>query len=169
MDYRRARLVRAFVISTLPEIVASTGVACCCVQVLCVSVRVNLSVTEMVFCCAFGCNNSDKSRQQHGLSFHRFPKDLTVRKQWVHALRLQSLPANFDKTGRVCSAHFTASDFQRDLKAELLCESSRRKLKEGAVPSVFSFSAEPAAKRVRRCAAQRLDRSRVRLYICFKV
>ena len=115
---------------------------------------------KMVFCNAFGCSNSDKHRKD-GVSFHRFPKDVELRKRWVNALRLVSLPENFLQTGRVCSEQFTADDFQRDLQAEMLGGRGRRQLKPGAVPSVFSFTPEPAAKRVRRVAVDRLDRSRV--------
>ena len=52
----------------------------------------------MVFCCAFGCSNYDKHRKD-GVSFHRFPKNEELRRRWVAALRLQSLPENYEKAG----------------------------------------------------------------------
>ena len=49
-----------------------------------------------------GCKS--QSDQNPELSFHRFPKDLQLRKKWVDAIR-QPLLVVSDGT-RICSAHF---------------------------------------------------------------
>ena len=104
----------------------------------------------MVFCCAVCCSNWDKQRKD-GVSFHRFPKDDALRRRLVHALRLKSMLANYEKTGFVCSDHFLPEDLNRDLKAELLGCESRKRLNSDALRSVFSLLPEPAA-RTERCS-----------------
>ncbi len=74
----------------------------------------------MVWCVAYGCKHCGKHRKDRSISFHRFPKDVALRKRWVAALRVKNLPDRYAETGYVCSAHFTESDFKRDLRAELL-------------------------------------------------
>lgn len=89
------------------------------------SVKQNTGIRKSkskVFCCVYGC--SSKASQPSGLSFHLFPQagystvkllnkfgqpeSVDTRKAWEYKLRM-SKPAS--KFMRVCSLHFTASDY----------------------------------------------------------
>jgi hypothetical protein len=69
-----------------------------------------------------------------GVSYHRFPKDPKLRKVWVSACRRQDY-FNEDKA-RVCENHFQSTDFERDLRNELLHLPTRKILKKGAFPTI---------------------------------
>ncbi|XP_046686073.1 LOW QUALITY PROTEIN: uncharacterized protein LOC124371772 [Homalodisca vitripennis] len=84
-------------------------------------------------CCAVaGCSNHSRHSKETGISFHRFPTDIDLRKQWVNACK-RADEFKVDNA-KVCSAHFGEHDFERDLKSELLNTKSRRILKNTAVP-----------------------------------
>ena len=92
---------------------------------------------RMVYCIAYGCSNGDREAAR-GISFFCLPltrKD-TLRK-WLLRLRLKDPPLL--SNSRVCSKHFTPDCFVRDLRAELLHEKPGVTLREGAVPTIFSF------------------------------
>ena len=112
----------------------------------------------MTNCGAIGCNSD--SRKNKGISFHKFPRDPTMRLKWVRAMKREGFkPSDYS---RVCSAHFNPEDFEeisgcgRKLRRVLL--------KRNAVPSIFSFSeittlmralerkAEPKPKRKKQVA-----------------
>ena len=108
----------------------------------------------MVWCVGYGCKNRGKQREHRSVSFHRFPKDLALKKCWVAALKLKQLPERFATTGYACSDHFTEGDFKRNRRAKLfgserVCD--RWELVAGAVPSQFCFSPlvrkQPSKKR----------------------
>lgn len=63
---------------------------------------------------AFKTRTNDKS-----VKYHSFPKNEEMRLKWIKALRRSDdwVP---DNTSYVCSEHFQSTDFERDLKAELL-------------------------------------------------
>ncbi len=69
-----------------------------------------------------------------GVSYHRFPKDPKLRKVWVKSCKRKD-DFNVDKA-RVCESHFLSSDFERDLKNELLNLPTRKILKKSAFPSI---------------------------------
>ena len=70
----------------------------------------------MVYCAAFDCNND--SRKRTGISYHCFPKDPSLREQWlVKILRADLIISN---STRLCSQHFTPDCHEHDLQAELL-------------------------------------------------
>ena len=50
--------------------------------------------------------------------YHRFPKDEIICKTWANFTK-RADKFNF-KTSRMCSAHFRAVDYERDLEHELL-------------------------------------------------
>ncbi len=56
-------------------------------------------------CCVKGCSSKDNS----GLSFHKFPENRGTRKMWCNALSM-----DIDKVGskKVCSLHFQKSDYK---------------------------------------------------------
>lgn len=78
--------------------------------------------------------------------YHRFPKDPEVADQWYKACR-RADRFNFS-VAVVCSNHFTAEDYVRDIRNELLGLPIRkaRHLKENAVPSLNLFPSKPARK-----------------------
>ena len=126
------------------------------------SVLVGKRLSKMIWCVAYGCKNWDKDRKRRSVSFHRFPKDPRLRNRWVAALKLKNLPEHFGDAGYVCSDHFLAEDFKRDLQAELLGGRTHHQLKDGAVPSVFSFSKPP-----RKPPSSRREHSRVSVFRLF--
>ena len=73
----------------------------------------------MVYCSAVGCNNDSRyvGRKQ-GVSYHRFPTDDKLLKEWL--AKLSRLDLVVTKDSRVFSHHFEPECYERDLKAELL-------------------------------------------------
>lgn len=65
------------------------------------------------------------------MSFHCIPDGDQARKAWLIAIK-RDPPFNIT-TARVCSQHFTEDDFLKNIA------SGRRILRDGAVPSVFTF------------------------------
>ena len=66
----------------------------------------------MVICAAVGC--STDTTKTKNVSFFRLPKDKSLRKQWIHKLKRDNLPA--EKNIRICHLHFEESSFKRDLQ-----------------------------------------------------
>ena len=63
----------------------------------------------------------------------------------------------------MCSEHFEADCFEKDLVLELTGKRSKRKLKPDAVPSIFDFNTSSlAGKRTRESTENRLKRKRQR-------
>ncbi|KAM3864013.1 THAP domain-containing protein 6-like [Diretmus argenteus] len=80
-------------------------------------------------CAAFGCSNRRTLENRgRGITFHKFPKDLTARKTWTIALRRSEFKPN--DTTVLCSCHFKPQDFDRTGQTV--------RLKEDVLPSVFS-------------------------------
>ncbi|XP_058879416.1 uncharacterized protein LOC131737014 [Acipenser ruthenus] len=70
------------------------------------------------------------------ISFHRFPKQEKIRKEWVHKIRRDTGP-NFQITAntRVCSKHFSPVSFLKTLTGKYNLDDSG---KEGSTPSCSS-------------------------------
>ena len=84
----------------------------------------------VISCCAYGCEN--RFSKQSNTSFHKFPlKSDELCKKWVVALRRKNFVPT--KYSYVCSAHFVSEDYTGEKKA------SKPRLKDDAVPSVFTF------------------------------
>jgi len=90
----------------------------------------------MVYCRAVGCSNDSRfvSKGQ-GISFHRFPAEDSLSKEWLAKISRAGLEVTKDTL--LCSVHFEPDCFERDLRAELLGSKGKRKLKPGAVPTIF--------------------------------
>lgn len=86
-------------------------------------------------CCAVaGCTSHSRHSKDSGISFHRFPTEINLRKQWVNACkRADDFCVD---NAKICSLHFDKIDFERDLKSELLNTKSRNILKKTSFPSV---------------------------------
>uniref|UniRef100_A0A3B3I0M3 THAP domain-containing protein 1 n=1 Tax=Oryzias latipes TaxID=8090 RepID=A0A3B3I0M3_ORYLA len=65
------------------------------------------------------------------ISFHSFPKDMSVRAEWIVRVRREDFTPS--KTSRVCSRHFQKGDFVNN-------PGKLRKLKKGAIPTLFSWN-----------------------------
>ncbi|XP_049437202.1 uncharacterized protein LOC125891759 [Epinephelus fuscoguttatus] len=63
------------------------------------------------------------------ISFHRFPKDETLRKIWIRNVRRENLVIK--RSRAVCSRHFVSTD---------VIQRGRRRLKERAVPVLFAWN-----------------------------
>ncbi|KAL1493955.1 hypothetical protein ABEB36_009634 [Hypothenemus hampei] len=91
-------------------------------------------------CSVYGCNSDNQAKNfDNNISFYSFPKTKHVLEQWIRLCRVSD---KFNgKYARICSKHFNASDFKRNLKLELLgpssssARSARKMLKPEAVPS----------------------------------
>lgn len=83
-------------------------------------------------CAAWGCKNrravQTKSR---GITFHKFPKENVLRKQWEIALKRKGFSAS--ESSVLCSEHFRPQDLDRTGQTV--------RVRDGAKPSVFSFPA----------------------------
>jgi len=95
-------------------------------------------------CAAYGCKSGYATNTDaDGVTFYSFPDDSVLRDQWIRANpRKDFIPTKFS---RICSLHFRDCDFidvrQDSNKSWLKTKSEkpvRRRLREGAVPSIFS-------------------------------
>ena len=60
-------------------------------------------------CSVFGCDINNNNGNSDEISFHKFPSDAKICKQWVLLCRRKD-KLNV-KTARVCSKHFKSEDF----------------------------------------------------------
>lgn len=89
------------------------------------------------YCSAFNCTNSALIP---GISFHKFPANPKLRKEWVIKMKREYFVPTQHST--VCSDHFTLDSFTKDSdpvfrKSLGLPDQHKRKLREGAVPTLF--------------------------------
>lgn len=90
-------------------------------------------------CAVFGCNNDNQSKNfDRNIRFFTFPKDKKQEQEWI---RLCKRKDKFNAlSARICSIHFVANDYVRNLMHELLGYLPRngriRALKSEAVPSI---------------------------------
>ncbi|KAJ8971650.1 hypothetical protein NQ317_015339 [Molorchus minor] len=118
-------------------------------------------------CAVYGCNNtfstSKRCEGERQISMHVFPKfkDLvsqTIRKEWV--TRCSRRDKFNPDTSRICSEHFTETNYERDLQHELLGLPLRKQFKKTAVPTIGIMKKIPpksksAGKRDERMAKRR--------------
>ncbi|XP_040573997.1 uncharacterized protein [Lepeophtheirus salmonis] len=82
-----------------------------------------------VRCSVIGCEHRGP------VSYHRFPKDLSVRQKWIQFCKRG--PALNPESARVCGLHFTERDFEKHVEREHLGPSfNKRRLRRESVPSV---------------------------------
>ncbi|XP_077091746.1 THAP domain-containing protein 6-like isoform X2 [Siphateles boraxobius] len=81
-------------------------------------------------CAAWGCTNRRTiENRSRGITFHKFPKDKELRRQWEVAVRRQGFSASDFSV--LCSEHFKSDHFDRTGQTV--------RIRDGAKPSVFSF------------------------------
>ncbi|XP_076826510.1 protein cholesin isoform X2 [Brachyhypopomus gauderio] len=94
-----------------------------------------------VFCAACGCNNRRSiETKSRGITFHKFPRVIDLRRQWEVAVRREGFVAT--ESSKICSEHFKPDDFDRT--GQIV------RLRDGVTPTVFSFSSHlkrPVVKR----------------------
>ncbi|XP_069125559.1 uncharacterized protein [Argopecten irradians] len=111
----------------------------------------------MVYCAAFGCSN--RLKKGSGISFFKFPKDVSRRKTWEHFCRRADFTATNHHT--LCSEHFSMNMFlyHPDKIADLGMQSPMKTLlKDTAVPDIrlhLGSEAEAFSPKVRGAFAKR--------------
>ena len=82
-------------------------------------------------CCVPLCEND--SRYKENLSFHHFPVDENIRKEWIAKIR-RDVGEFFQvtKSTVVCSAHFKPEEIK-------VTQAGKRVLFSKSVPSIFSW------------------------------
>ncbi|KAJ8913046.1 hypothetical protein NQ315_002063 [Exocentrus adspersus] len=88
------------------------------------------------FICAVAIckSNSEKAKKsgQH-ISFHSFPSDMGIRKEWVRRCHRKDM---FDpKHKKVCSMHFTVEDYEDAIQAQIMNVVPKR-LRKQAIPTL---------------------------------
>ncbi|KAM4530342.1 THAP domain-containing protein 6-like [Odontesthes bonariensis] len=82
------------------------------------------------WCAAYSCSNERTvEMRKQGITFHKFPKDDSLRKKWEVALRREGFTATNNSI--LCSQHFKQADFDRT--GQIV------RLRNGVIPSLFSF------------------------------
>uniref|UniRef100_A0A673FP20 Si:ch73-130a3.4 n=1 Tax=Sinocyclocheilus rhinocerous TaxID=307959 RepID=A0A673FP20_9TELE len=83
-------------------------------------------------CAAWGCKNRRTIQSRYrGITFHKFPREKALRRQWEIATRRKGFSAS--DCSVLCSDHFKPQDVDRT--GQIV------RIREGAKPSVFSFPA----------------------------
>ena len=102
-------------------------------------------------CCVPFCQN--RRNKTPLLSFHMFPKDISLKKKWIAAIKRDEGP-EFCVTNItvICSEHFVETDYAIGNRQGSTTRPSRsrktlRRLKKNAVSTVFSFRPLPQCRR----------------------
>ena len=115
----------------------------------------------MPYCCVPDCNSH--SQRNKDVRFHVFPKDPTARKAWISRIRRENLPD--PESCRICSKHFTQDCYETNLMEELTGQKAQKRLKKGAVPSVFPFGPAPKQPRLTNVACATLQSKEAHLHV----
>ena len=94
-------------------------------------------------CCVPNCTKK-LYRTGYGekISFLKFPKDLELKKRWLHAIRRdEGKTFRVKQNTKICSRHFKSEDLVKAIGGQ------RVYVKDGAVPSQFSWSKNSPKKR----------------------
>ena len=121
----------------------------------------------MVHCCVPGCTNYSATTEN--VSYHKIPKDPSLKNAWIACLRRDNLPPL--ENSYVCSDHFEKECFESNLREQLTGQKYKRKLKRDAVPSCFSFSTSLPPKKIRASSenrTKRRSRHEVSTYILYR-
>ena len=88
-------------------------------------------------CVIKSCKSSNyhASNYHETLTFHKIPKDIILRNKWLKAIHRN--PQEFSvNSSACCSRHFEPHYYITSLKGSLL-HTSTKKLKKGAIPTLF--------------------------------
>jgi len=90
----------------------------------------------MVFCVVPGCGSKEADRK-NGISFFAFPKETDRRTVWLNVIGITERSSTTGGSGRVCSKHFLATDFEsNDVRAAYGTFQPKITLKREAVPQI---------------------------------
>lgn len=80
-------------------------------------------------CAVAVCSNSVQATKKRNadVSYHTFPKDQKLYNIWINLCRRKDKWN--PKTSTICSVHFLSSDFETDLRSQLMNIKTRRTLK----------------------------------------
>ena len=115
-------------------------------------------------CSAVGCQNRQDATRPD-LLFKIIPSNKKLNSIWKDNIkRAGVLPK--DKHIELCWEHFTSDCFERDIKSELLANSTVNvyKIKKDAIPTIFTFTHQPP----KRPASPRRGSVRERQYVLDK-
>ncbi|XP_067111087.1 THAP domain-containing protein 6-like [Osmerus mordax] len=88
-------------------------------------------------CAAWGCTNSRTiTTRIRGITFHKFPKEKELRRQWEFAVRREHFSASDYSV--LCSEHFKQEDIDRT--GQIV------RIRDGAKPTVFIFQRQVATR-----------------------
>ncbi|KPJ00464.1 Zinc finger protein 112-like [Papilio xuthus] len=94
-------------------------------------------------CSVQNCTNDTKrTTKSHGITFHMFPREPSLRNKWIEALSIMDWEPKDRST--VCSEHFRSEDFY-----ETKC--GLRKIKNGAIPILVQNSNEDSSAVLKVC------------------
>ncbi|XP_017483115.1 PREDICTED: uncharacterized protein LOC108371996 [Rhagoletis zephyria] len=82
-------------------------------------------------CCIAGCSSTSRLPEHHGVTYHSFPLDTSIRAIWLRNTRLNN-DRQITKSVLVCSRHFRRVDFQPQRSGKYL-------LKQRVFPTVFPW------------------------------
>ena len=91
-------------------------------------------------CAVFGCDAA--YRRSEAVIYHRFPSDNEERRKWVSLCMRKNINA---ANARICSLHFRQTDYERNLRYELLglpVPRNQMQLKPGTLPTLRLPSSE---------------------------
>ena len=95
-------------------------------------------------CVAVGCNS--RYRKGSDISFHRFPRDEKITKEWVVRLK-RGGGWKPTKASHVCSKHFTSDCYESSVNISRdLGVPWQRHLQSTAVPTIFAHTSVPQTK-----------------------
>ena len=100
------------------------------------------------YCCAGGCYNSSN---QKGLSWHKLPLDRpTLLSVWITKMRRDPRYLNVNEHTEICGEHFVIEDYLNPY-------SVKKRLKDGAVPSIFAWNKDKNQSKKRRSVIEELE------------
>ncbi len=100
------------------------------------------------FCQAYVCSNQNRlGKPGYRKSYFKIPdptkhpEKTELAARWLHNIRTSWTVKTFTfgDYKKVCEDHFSPDCFEENFQAKLLGYKPRRKLKEDAVPTIFSF------------------------------
>ncbi|XP_067206972.1 uncharacterized protein [Linepithema humile] len=105
----------------------------------------------MPSCCIKDCKSRTYKSDSNGITFFRFPKDVSNRKQWLDAIENEHDNFNAD-LARICSNHFDSNHFVMTFtkpRSKNTPAKELRRLKKDAIPcKMLRLNAEEKRKEV---------------------
>ena len=103
-------------------------------------------------CCVPGCTSNSREKTVEAISFHSFPKDRALAREWIAKIR-RDVGDHFqvNEHTKVCSLHFEADAYcsgsRRRPDDKKLTTVIRQKLKGDAIPTKFFWSTPARSRR----------------------